>query len=129
VAPRDVAARAEFIDLVKDLLAGALDVSARRMFSGSGLYADGVIFALVIGEALYLKTDDESRRAFESEGLSPFSFTRAGRRIETSYWRAPDRLLDDADEMQVWALRALAVAKRAGQKPKPRKSPSRSGRS
>jgi len=30
------AARDEFIDLVKDLLAGALEVSARRMFSGSG---------------------------------------------------------------------------------------------
>jgi len=34
-----VAARGEFIDLLKDFLAGALDVSARRMFSGSGLYA------------------------------------------------------------------------------------------
>ena len=45
-----MAARGEFIDLLKDFLAGALDVSARRMFSGSGLYADGAIFALVIGE-------------------------------------------------------------------------------
>jgi len=113
-----VASRDEFIYLVRDLLAGALDVSVRRMFSGSGLYADGAIFGLVIGETLYLKTDEQSRRAFESEGLSPFSFTRQGRRIETSYCRAPDRLLDDADEMQVWALRAVAVAKRTRHKPR-----------
>lgn len=113
-----------FLALQRDLLSDLGHVTAKRMFSGAGVYIDGVIFALVIDDVLYLKTDDHSRAAFEAEGLEPFSFLKQGKRISTSYWRAPERLLDDADEMRAWAGDALAVARKAAMA-KPRKSPSR----
>ncbi len=99
-----------FLALLQDLLSDLGQVTAKRMFSGAGVYIDGVIFALVVDDVLYLKTDDQSRTAFEADGLEPFSFVKQGKLISTSYWRAPARLLDDAPEMQRWAKRALAAS-------------------
>lgn len=108
-----MAASEGFLDLLKDNLGGLGPVSFRRMFGGAGVYADGVMFALVADDTLYLKADEETKTAFEHEGLAPFSYTGRGRTIALSYWRAPERLLDDPDEMTEWAQIALAVARRA----------------
>lgn len=101
------------VELVKDLLADFPPVSVRRMFSGAGLFADGAMFALIVDDTLYLKAGGIDRAAFAAEGLEPFSYSRNGRTVALSYWRAPERLLDDAEEMQAWASRALAAAKKA----------------
>jgi DNA transformation protein len=47
--------------------------------------------------------------------------------IAMSYWRIPERLLDDPEEMAVWARAALAVARRAAaaRKPKAKRGPIR----
>jgi hypothetical protein len=42
-----------------------------------------------------------------------------GKRALTSYWRLPNRLYDDADELAQWARQALAAA-RQGAAVKPR---------
>ena len=74
------------------------------MFSGAGLYCDGVIFALILRDTLYFKVDDGNRRAYEAEGLEPFSYEAAGqKRTIGAYWRVPERLFDDPDEMLEWA--------------------------
>jgi hypothetical protein len=44
-----------------------------------------------------------------------------------SYWRLPDRLYDDPDELAAWARAALAVA-RWVREPKALKRPARRGR-
>ena len=56
---------------------GMLEV--RRLFSGLSLYCDGVIFALVFRDQIYIKVDDETRTAFEAEGMEPFQ-PREGRK-------------------------------------------------
>ncbi len=108
-----------FIELLKDSLRGLGPVSVRRMFGGAGVYADGVMFGLIADDTFYLKADDETRRAFEAEGLAPFVYDGSGRTVAMSYWRIPERLLDDPDEMVGWARTALGVARRkAAAKPK-----------
>jgi DNA transformation protein len=94
------------------------------MFSGAGLYCDGVMFGLVVRSTIYLKADESGSADFVREGSGPFTYTRgkaSGRPSEQalSYWRLPDRLYDDPDELAVWAERALAIAQR--QKVAPRK--------
>jgi len=112
-----------FIELVRDALSGLGPVSVRRMFGGAGVYADGVMFGLVADDTLYLKADDDTKRAFEAEGLGPYGYEGQGRKIVLPYWRIPDRLLDDADEMVAWSLVALGVARRtAAAKPKPKQA-------
>jgi DNA transformation protein and related proteins len=108
-----MSASAGFIELLKDTMRGLGPVSVRRMFGGAGVYADGVMFALVADDTLYLKADETTRGAFEAEGLPRFGYEAREKRIDLPYWRAPERLLDDADEMTEWAATALAVARRA----------------
>ena len=102
---------AEFLD---DLFRPIGRVQMRRMFGGQGVFRDGLMFALVTGDVLYFKSDDETRPAFEAEGCSAFGYdTKTGRRVLTSYWRAPERLLDDPEAFVAWAEAAMAVARRA----------------
>jgi DNA transformation protein len=116
---------ATLLAFLQEQLRGLGAVSARRMFSGAGLYADGVMYALIARETLYLKVDIETRPDFEADGMEPFSYeTSKGRNVIDSYWRAPERLFDDADEMVAWARKAVAAAKRAASK-KPRKAAGR----
>ena len=68
-----------FKDFVKDLLADFGPVTIRNMFGGAGIYADGVMFAILVDDTLYLKADEVSRRAFETEGMGPFTYEPAGK--------------------------------------------------
>lgn len=108
-------ASAGFITLVKDLMAPLGAVVVRRMFGGAGLYIDGQFIAIIADDALYFKTDDDSRKLFEDAGSQPFRYdTKKGSSVLVSYWRAPDGLLDDGEEMCQWAARALKAARAAG---------------
>jgi DNA transformation protein len=107
-------------DHLIELFAAFGRVSVRRMFSGFGIYADGVMFALAARDVVYLKADDASAAAFAREGQGPFTYeATGGKRVIMSYWRLPDRLYDDPDELADWARIALAAAQRA-KEPKPR---------
>jgi DNA transformation protein len=118
-----VAASKEFLAFLMDQLAPLGHVTTRRMFSGAGIYRDGVIFALVLrGDTLYFKVDDANRAAYQAEGLEPFSYEAKGRTVEVgAYWHVPERLFDDPDEMVEWARAALAAGQRAAVKKKPKR--------
>ena len=104
---------------IVEMFAAFGPVVPRSMFSGFGIFADGTMLGLVVRGVLYLKADQQSVAAFEAEGLEPFSYMAKGRRRAVmSYWRAPDRLYDDPDELAVWARDALAAAHRSGPKRK-----------
>jgi len=117
-----VAASKEFLSFLIDLLAPLGHVTSRRMFSGAGIYCDGVIFALVLrGDTLYFKVDDGNRARYRAEGLEPFRYEARGRTVEVgAYWHVPERLFDDPDEMLEWARAALAAGQRAAGKKKKR---------
>jgi DNA transformation protein len=57
-----------FSDMLIDVLGPLGRVSVRRMFSGAGVYRDGVMFGLVSDDVLFLKADAASKGAFEAEG-------------------------------------------------------------
>jgi DNA transformation protein and related proteins len=115
-------------EYLAELFAGFGPVAVRRMFSGAGVFAEGLMIALVVDGVIFLKADEETIPQFEGEGQSPFSYQRkGGRRTILSYWRMPERLYDDPDELAVWARRSMAVAQRSGVKAKrPRSTPKKS---
>jgi DNA transformation protein len=117
-----MASNADFVEFLKDQLRGLGHVTTRRMFSGAGIYCDGVIFALLLRDTLYFKVDDGNRAAYEAEGLEPFTYQARGKTVRVgAYWRVPERLFDDPEEMQEWARAAVAAGKRAASKAKPRR--------
>src|SRR5207344_2622802 len=87
---RDMTASANFATYAAELLGAAGRVTALRMFGGYGLYCDGVMFALIADDVLYLKTDDVNRPELERAGSAPFTYEANGRRTIIAYWRAPD---------------------------------------
>lgn len=102
------------IDVMREALDGHADIAARRLFGGAGLYCDGICFALLSRGALYFKVSEGTRGAFEAEGSQPFGYRIKGRAgALTSYYRLPERLIDEPDELRGWALAAIASARAA----------------
>src|SRR5205085_3165369 len=69
-----VAKNNEFVNHVVETLRDFGLVTAKPMFGGWGLYHEGLFFALVIQDALYLKVDDENRAEFDRAKLPPFTY-------------------------------------------------------
>ena len=91
-------------EYIQELFAAFGAVQVRRMFGGAGLYADGVMFGLVFEGQIFLKADAATAPDFGREGCAPFEYgTKTGKRAIMSYWRMPDRLYDDPDELAQWA--------------------------
>jgi DNA transformation protein and related proteins len=118
-------------EFIHELFAQFGPVTVRRMFSGAGVFRDGLMFGLIIRDVIYLKVDDTNKAEFEREGSTPFTYTRGRTSGHPSqhalpYWRLPERLYDDPDELAAWARRAFAVAERkkfaTGKRSKPARS-------
>ena len=108
-----MAVSASLTELLKEQLAPLGQVAVRRMFGGAGVYCDRLMFGLIAGDALYFKADDGNRAAYEAEGMDAFTYEGRNKPIRMSYWRVPERLFDEPDEMVEWARAALAAARRA----------------
>jgi len=106
----------EYVDHVIEVLAAFGPVSARRMFGGYGLYHDGLMFALVADDVLYLKADRQSLPFFAERDLPPFEYEKNGKRSKMSYHLAPESLFDDPQQAKEWAVRAYEAALRAKKK-------------
>ena len=103
----------EFSSFLIEQMAGFGDVSLRPMFGAAGIYRDGVIFAILADDVLYFRVDEATRGDFEAEGLASFSYrTKSGNHSIMSYMRAPERCLEDADEMAEWCRKAYEAALR-----------------
>lgn len=114
-----MAVSAAYREFVLEQLGRVAPVTSRGMFGGVGVYSDGLFFALMDDDALYLKVDDRNRGDFEAAGMGPFRpFPDAQ---PMGYYELPAELLDDADLLRPWIFKALDVARaaRAGKR-KPR---------
>ena len=75
------------------------------------------MFGMVTNDTLYFRVDDHNRAVFkEAESVPPLNYEKKGRAIDLSFWRAPERLLDEPDELVTWARAALEAARRVAAK-------------
>ena len=106
-----------FGEFLREQLAPLGRVTMRRMFGKTGVFCDGLMFGMVAEETLYFRVDDQSRPSFkEVESFPPLSYEKNGRTIDLSFLRAPERLIDEPDELVIWAEEALATARRVATK-------------
>ena len=103
----------EFVNYLLELFESFGQVTAKRMFGSHGLFRDGLIFALIIDDTLYLKVDENSKKDFEVRGLRPFEYEKKGKTVTVSYYQAPEEAMENSDEMNHWASKAFAAALRA----------------
>lgn len=109
----------QYTDFLREQLASLGRITTRRMFGKTGVFCDGAMFGMVTSNTLYLRVDDENRATFEEARSSPpLNYAKNGTLIDLSFWRVPDRLFDDDDELLKWARAALAAARRIARKRK-----------
>jgi DNA transformation protein and related proteins len=75
-------------------------VTMRRMFGKTGVFCIGLMFGMVTNDTLYFRVDDHDPVLFkEAESVPPLNYEKKGLTIDLSFWRAPERLLDEPDEL------------------------------
>lgn len=112
-----MAADPEFLAHVLDLFAGLGPITTGRMFSGTALYVEGdVMFAAVLADTVWMKSDATTAEAYAAAGAQPFGYTRkSGHREVPSLMSLPETALDDAEEALSWARLSLAPARAAAE--------------
>jgi DNA transformation protein and related proteins len=106
-----------FAEFLRDQLTPLGRVTMRCMFGKTGLFCDGVVFGMVRDDTLYFRVEDHNQMALkEAASFPPLNYEKKGSTIDLAFWRAPDRLFDDPDELVAWASTALAAARRVAAK-------------
>jgi DNA transformation protein len=102
-----------FAGFLREQLAPLGHVTMRRMFGKTGVFCEGVMLGMVRDNTLYFRVDDDNRETFkEAESFPPLNYQKKGGSIDLAFWRAPERLFDEPDELVGWARAALAAARR-----------------
>jgi DNA transformation protein len=109
-----------YIEYLCDWMSPLGEITARAMMGGHVLYCNGVVFALVADNSLFLKGDDESRSKFEARGLRPFCPFPDKPDAVMKYFAAPPEFFEDPGSMREWAALALDAGRRANIKKGPR---------
>ena len=103
-------------EFLTDQMGGLEDLVFRAMFGGHGIYSGGLFFGVLTREErLFFKTDEINRPDYEARGMDTFL---------KNFYAVPAEVIEDADELLVWARKAIAVQVRA-QAPRPQRKAAR----
>ena len=97
----------EFKVFVEDQLSGLRGVVCRAMFGGYGLYQGRTFFGIIFRGRLYFKTNDATRERYERSGTKPFR--PSAKQTLKNYYEVPAEVLEDPDELVVWAEEAIRL--------------------
>jgi DNA transformation protein len=119
----------DYLQYVLEQLAGLRGALSRRMFGGAGLYHDELFFGLIASDTLYFRVNDDNRPDYEALGMARFRPYKDKPILSLNYYEVPAHVLENAEELVVWARRSLKAAEAAGQKVvrRPKKKAKRHG--
>lgn len=107
----------EYLNYIMECMASIRDLRVRGMFGGYGLYQNEIIFAIVVNDVLYLKSDAAIKREFSNRGLLPFTYTVGDGSVTMQYFAASPDIFEQPEVMQEWIQKALGAALRAKKPP------------
>ena len=106
-----------FAEFLREQFASLARITMRRMFGKTGVFCDGFMLGMVRNNTLYFRVDDGNRAVFsEAAAFPPLDYEKKGASIDLAFWRAPERLFDEPDELVAWARAALGAARRVAAK-------------
>jgi DNA transformation protein len=116
----------DFLNQIKDLFCDLGPIRTGSLFGGTALYLDEAMFAVVFGDALYMKSDADLAKTYADAGSQPFTYdTKTGIRTINGLMSLPDSALDDPDEALSWARLSLVPATAAADKKRAEKAKKR----
>ena len=87
-----------------DMLAPIGNITSKKMFGGHGVFHHGKMFSIIDSKGqAFLKTDDSNKEYFEKVNA-----TKHGR---MPYYSIPKPILDQPDELLLWARRSIEISK------------------
>ena len=93
-----------FRDYVEEQLGDGTTI--RPMFGGYGLYRGDAFFGIVFRGRLFFRTSPRTRKEFVERGMKPFK--PSALQTLKSYYEVPADVLEDAETLRAWSLRAAA---------------------
>lgn len=88
--------------LLAEKLAGIGDISTKKMFGGNGIFHDGKMFGMVDSKGqAYLKANESNKSQFEDAGAKPHG--------KMPYYAIPAEIMNDQDQLIVWAKSSMAL--------------------
>ncbi|MGQ1910745.1 TfoX/Sxy family protein [Marinifilum sp. RC60d5] len=98
----------DFLNYVLDQLSSWEGIYTKRMFGGVALYQDGLTFALIAYDVVYLKVDESNISKFIEQGSVPLKpFKSDG--IVKSFYNVPPDVFEDPDEFILWAKESFEI--------------------
>lgn len=100
----------EYLEYILEQLDRFGGVTAKRMFSGFGLYQHDVFFGLLFSDTLYFKVNDTNRPEYESRGMRRFQPYEDKPYLSFAYYEVPVEVLEDREQLTLWAGRSVQAA-------------------
>ena len=100
-----------FKEFVLDQLRVLTDVRAKAMFGAHGIYAGEKFFGILDEGRLFFKTDAATQNEYTGRGMGPFTYEMKGKMMTIGYHEVPPEILEQPQELVIWARRAIALAR------------------
>lgn len=103
---------------LEDLLFDEIWYRAKSMFSWWWIYRFEKMFALLIDDEFYFKTWENNLQDYLDNFSKPFTYKAKWQIKQMSYYRLPEEILENSDELKIWIKKSLEVP----EKIKPKKT-------
>ena len=99
-----------FKEFVLDQLGTLPELRAKAMFGAHGIYSGEHFFGILDEGRLFFKTDAASQADYTARGMGPFTYESRGKVMTMSYHEVPPDVLEQPQELTIWARRAIQAA-------------------
>ena len=99
----------EYVNFVMEKLSPIGDIKSRAMFGGYGIFHEGLMFALISEDTLYLKVNESNRDMYKRAQSKPFPHG-------ISYWEVPTDVLEENTMLHEWANISIKIAQEVAKK-------------
>ncbi len=94
----------DLANYITDQLSTFGNFESKKMFGGVGYFREGLMFGLLGKDVFHLKVDDNNRADYEAKGMK--AFMSSEKKKGMPYYEVPPEVLEDKDELKVWAAKA-----------------------
>lgn len=105
-----MAVRPQYLAYILEQLGGVPGLRSRRMFSGVGLYSGDLFFGLIHDDTLFFKTNGSTSADYLARSMPRFMPFPARPEAVMAYHQVPADIIEDAEALQAWARKSVAVA-------------------
>ena len=99
----------DYKTFILDQLPGFGAFEIKNQFGGTALLSEGVAFAKIKHDKLWLKVDNTNIDDFVKHSMPQYTYGKDGSR-KLNFYEAPCEIIEDRDQLVKWAKKSLKAA-------------------